>query len=535
MTVSSVVLIGFHDQGNLGIGYLASTLTSQGYRVEVLDFRQGEEAILSRIATTQPLLIGFSLIFQFFLSRFARLASYLRRHGVECLFCVGGHFPTLRHEQVLDAVPELDFVVRCEGEVTLVELVERLARGRDWRDVAGIAYRGDTGVVKTPPRPLITDLDTLPHPARPLESLAVLGKRTSPLLASRGCSRDCSFCSIRQFYHQSPGKLVRVRRPASVVEEMKGLYEEHGVSIFLFQDDDFPVGGRFGQRWIGQFVEALRAEGLYGRILWKISCRADEVTPALFAELRKAGLYLVYLGLESGTAAGLEVLNKRLGVEDNLRAVETLQALDLGLAFGFMLFEPASTFDSILANVGFLRHIVGDGRTPAVFGRMLPYAGTPIEHALTREGRLRGNMENPDYAFLDPRLDAYFSIVNDLTHDWIHGSDAVATRLTWAWQEYWVLQRLFPPLDGLPAYEGVLRSCTKASNACLLDAVEESCRIFATGRRTVSPIAKRLKAGHRFSDKILAARDAFILRNQDTLLAALETARSAPTEVCAMP
>ena len=98
-------------------------------------------------------------------------------------------------------------------------------------------------------RHLIHDLDTLPWPDREYEPEAILGQRAMPILASRGCSRTCSFCSIHVFYRAAPGKVVRLRKPRRVVEEMLHLHHEKGINIFLFQDDDFPVFGNAWRRW----------------------------------------------------------------------------------------------------------------------------------------------------------------------------------------------------------------------------------------------------------------------------------------------
>src|SRR5450759_3727243 len=95
----SAVLIGFQDQGNLGLGYLASTLAERGFVAQTIDFRRGRESILEAVRETKPLLVGFSLIFQYFLPQFAQLASYLRDNGVDRHFCVGGHFPSLRYDE----------------------------------------------------------------------------------------------------------------------------------------------------------------------------------------------------------------------------------------------------------------------------------------------------------------------------------------------------------------------------------------------------------------------------------------------------
>ena len=133
----------------------------------------------------------------------------------------------------------------------------------------------------------------------------------------------------------------------------------------------FRFGDEFGRRWVAQFIDSLREQGLYGKVVWKISCRSDEVEPELFARLRDAGLYVVYLGIESGNETGLRALNKQLRLDDSLRAVRILTDLDLCFTYGFMLFDPSSTFDSVRENMAFLRRITR-GRRRA--GRVLPYA-----------------------------------------------------------------------------------------------------------------------------------------------------------------
>lgn len=524
MTPPSAVLIGFQDQGNLGVGYLAATLAQHGFTARMLDFRQEADSILETVRAEQPVLVGFSLIFQYYLPQFAQLAAYLRDNGVTCHFCAGGHFPSLRSAEVLNASPALDSVVRGEGELTLIELMTCLAEKRDWHQVAGLGYRGERQCVLTPARALIAQLDDVPYPVRPADDQAVLGRKVSPLLASRGCARHCAFCSIRQFYAQGQGQQVRVRSPAKVAEEMRVLHEERHTRIFLFQDDDFPIWGAFGRRWAEQFIESLQAEGLIGRVIWKISCRADEVERDLFARLRAAGLYTVYLGLESGNAAGLRTLNKGLQVDDSLRAVATLEELDLFFCYGFMLLDPSSTFDAVRANVAFLELIAGAGSTAALFCRMLPYAGTPIEARLAEEGRLRGNVVEPDYAFADPRMDGFFEALHEATAGWIHGPDALVSQFNWAWQEYWVLRRLFPPLAGLASYAEALRVITRRGNEYLLRFVTATATAFEQGPDERPPTDEVKATAQALADQLLAERDAFILQNQATLLGALQSA-----------
>lgn len=519
-----IILIGFQRHSNLGLGYLASTLRKHGYRVEVYDFEADRTQILKGAIELSPLLIGFSLIFQSYVFHFRSLMQYLRNGGVGCHFTMGGHFPSLSYQRTLDLLPELDSVVRFEGEWTLLEMVDLLSTGRDWHEIQGIAYRGDNGVTATEMRALIHDLDILPYPERTLRRNAVLGRHATPILASRGCARTCSFCSIHMFYRTAPGKVVRTRAPAEVVREMRFLFEEHGISIFLFQDDDFPLFGAVWRRWAREFLEELHRNGLPGRVVWKINCRADAVELELFREMRAAGLYMVYMGLESGTDEGLKTLHKQITVEQNIKAVETLKEIGAIFEFGFMLLDPGSTFESVRANLQFLRRIVGDGSAAAGFGRMVPYDGTPIKDELERSGRLRGDVSKPDYDFLDPRLtDFYEEIIHivDVT-GWTHGYGALSPALNFAWDEVAILEQLFQAIPGLPDYRETVRDITRASNEVLLRIVEDTSYVFSDGRSSIWSADELRSQSRRFTDRLLTARNAFVLKNQGLILESLQ-------------
>ena len=90
-----VVLVGYQDQGNLGMGYLAAVLQEHGHTVELIDVREGAQRIADRFKDRPPLVVGFSLIFQFFLPQFRRVATRLRQAGVTSHFTIGGHYPSL--------------------------------------------------------------------------------------------------------------------------------------------------------------------------------------------------------------------------------------------------------------------------------------------------------------------------------------------------------------------------------------------------------------------------------------------------------
>src|SRR5690349_19653239 len=521
-----VMLVGFQHMGNLGLGYLAAVLRRSGYDVQVVDIEQDPAEIVRLACELKPVLIGFSLIFQFFIDRYAALLYLLRSNDIDCHFTMGGHFPSLSYEQTLELVPELDSVVRFEGEMTLLELVEAVVSGKDWREIHGLAHRDDAGaVVITRPRALLEDLDQLPYPERDYEMESVLGRSIMPILASRGCARTCSFCSIHTFYRAAPGRIVRTRKPAEVVREMVMLHEERGTTIFLFQDDDFPLFGQVWRRWANEFVDELHRSGLSRKVIWKMNCRADAVDRDLFIRMRDAGLYLVYMGLESGSEQGLETLHKQITVAQNVKAVETLKSIGLMFEYGFMLLDPSSTFESIREHIQFLRTILADGCLPVTFCRMLPYDGTPIKDELVRTGRLRGDVCNPDYDFLDPRVGEFYEELTRVVSlsGWIHGLKAVTTQLGWAWHEVATMERLFPKLPGVEEYKETLRGITKRSNALLLHVVEDLSYRFSDNRPlTWSPEAVE-QSREQFLDELLRERDTFVYANETIFIDTLES------------
>ncbi len=511
-TAADVVLIGYQDQGNLGMGYLAAVLQQRGYVVDMVDIRDGAESIATRLIGRPPLVVGFSLIFQYFLPQYRRLATMLRDIGITSHFTMGGHYPSLCHDELLRNFPELDSVVRYEGEQTLPELVDRIRDGGDWRQISGIAYLVDREIVVTEPRPLVHDLDTLPFPYRPYEPEQIGGYKTLPLLASRGCARRCSFCSIHTFYRTAPGKVVRARKPEKIVEEMIGLQQRFGARVFLFQDDDFPLWGNAGRRWADELIGRIHDSGLNRSAVWKISCRGEYVEPELFSRLRDAGLFLVYMGIESGVDQGLKILHKEMTVEQNLGAIRTLKEVGIQFSYGFMLFDPSSTFDSVRENVGFLRKIVGDGSAAATFCRMLPYGGTPIRDHLAREGRLRGDLTHPDYEFLDTRLNEYYLLLDRAMAPWIH-NDGISNEFNYALDEFEAMRRLVPGLEQTEVYGAELRSLIAETNERLFRLVEESSIAFERGDRSlINP--KETKAWvEEARARLVSARNNFVAEN----------------------
>src|SRR5262245_7158122 len=194
---TQIVLVGFQDQDNLGLRYLLSSVQQAGFRGRIVTYQADPAPLVDLVLREPPEVIGLSLIFQYMAPDFGVVIQALRDAGVTAHITMGGHYPSFDYAEVLHRMPGLDSIVRFEGEPTVIELMQRLDSGADWRSVQGLAFRQGDEVIATPLRPSVADLDTLPWPARDDIDYQAHELPTASVLGSRGCPWDCSFCSIR--------------------------------------------------------------------------------------------------------------------------------------------------------------------------------------------------------------------------------------------------------------------------------------------------------------------------------------------------
>ena len=406
-----VLLVGAEELENLSTRYLAAVLRQHGYTVEIAPFSTADEmdAVVQRAQATHPRLVGLSIIFQYRAPEFFALADELRRVLPHAHITTGGHFPTFAARELLRDNLALNSVVRGEGEFTLLELVQYLETAETWDSILGLSFRRDDRIVNNAPRPLIADLDALPFPSRDTLPQQHLGIGVSPIVGSRGCYRDCAFCSIRAFYGGSRGQLQRFRSVPNLVDEMEILYHPFGVRFFIFNDDEwFPPGDARVQR-IDDLERELTRRKL--DLIMSVKCRADDVDENLFRRLLDLGVTRAYVGVESGSDHSLRTLNKKTTVAQNRRALEVLNRVGMLADFGLIFFDPDSTMEDVRANLDFFRAMAGDGQAPLSFGRMEVYAGTPMLDRLTREGRLTGDYMAWNYTIADPRVELLFRMM----------------------------------------------------------------------------------------------------------------------------
>jgi len=482
MVQQPVVFIALKEFDNLGVGYIAAILSEEGFDTRIIDFRTRKEDILRILHDLDPLIVGFSVIYQYHISQFIDLVGYLRDGGIKCHFTAGGHYASIRYKELFELIPGLDSVVRFEGEYTFTELVKKISSGADWQNTDGIAFRSDGHIIDSPLRPLEKDLDKFPFPLRSFPaSEYAFTRKFATIIAGRGCVHACSFCNLKEFFRMAGGPMKRLRDPRMVVKEIKWLYAEKGCSVFLFQDDDFPVKTGQDSSWVITFCEELKKEDLDGRIMWKINCRPDEVEEDLFKLMKYKGLFLVFLGVDDGTEEGLKRLNKHLTIERSISGIDIIKKLQIGFDYGFMLFQPSSTYLSININLDFLRIVCGDGYTPLTYLKLMPYYETQVERDLINEGRLKNIPGCMDYDFTDESMNLYYGFTADCFREWQRAPDGFVNISKWARNYFAVYLKYFGLTEVPKAIQNDVTKTISEGNMFLLNIMKELARGFASG------------------------------------------------------
>jgi len=428
------------EEEHLGLGYLAAAARSEGHEVTVFDatpHRLPPAAVARRVLGLgaagpraegrEAGLIGVSVIFQELIPSAMALIAELRRLGFSGHITIGGHPPTFLYRELCRDFTGFDSVVIGEGEATFTDLLRALDAGDDWRRLpglvdaealrrrldAGLDADGAAAAAEPTPRPLVADLDELPFPARDtLPEFTSRPRGAASVLRSRGCYGDCSFCDVRAFYAALPGSAWRVRSAANVADEVEMLMRDHGIERIRFWDDNFIGPGRRGR----EAAEELAREFLRRRLKvpFSFECRVTDVDRDLFRLLKEAGLRKVFLGIESVVQRQLDLYNKKVTVEDNRRALRTLEELGLETTVGMIMFDPDTTMDELGANLEFLREVFGSWaevrkRVAQPWNRLQVFAGTPIEKTLREQGRLKGDYVRYGYEFTDPTVRALYA------------------------------------------------------------------------------------------------------------------------------
>ena len=320
---------------NLGILYLAAALRRSfpGIQILYLESYLSLREHLRGLSEFAPDFYGLS----FASLRCPEAAVTIRKvheqHPKLPIVC-GGPYPTARARELLEQLP-VNVCARGEGEDTLCELLKAYIHGTPWANVAGIVFRDEAGLRETPPRPLIRDLDSIPHPAWDLVDFRrYTGNyqyRASPstaLIASRGCPYDCVFCANPVWKLSKP--FIRLRSAKDIVNEVRALYGL-GIREISIRSDEFNPH----LPWALDVCRALAEADLPG-LFFQANLRADKVTDELGAALKQANFWLVQLGIESGNQRTLDGIGKHITLEEVVKACRCFKRHGLSV-YGYIM------------------------------------------------------------------------------------------------------------------------------------------------------------------------------------------------------
>jgi radical SAM superfamily enzyme YgiQ (UPF0313 family) len=379
----------------VGTLMVAAMLQRAGHFVKFINGAfLAHEQVLAELERFQPNFVGiYATTFGWNKAK-TTAADLRKRIGDKCFICAGGPYPIAVQARCLgDACPDIDAVVTGEGELTVLEIVERLLLGRSLEGVLGVAWRDGRRIVQNPQRPLIPDLDSLPFPAR--ELLGDAGRYIPPpgtyrkrpvavMITSRGCNRHCIYCFQLDKERKSG---IRYRSVGNVMEEIEHLIR-NGYREIKFLDDTFAADyGRALE--IAQEIQKRRLS-----IAWFASACVNQVDKKLLKAFHDAGCWAILFGAESGVQKNLNTIRKGTTLEQIRTAVRTAQDVGLRVSTPFMFGIPGETYHEGLETIDFAVKLNPD---MANFHAITPFPGTYLYDNLERFGTLSEDLADFTY------------------------------------------------------------------------------------------------------------------------------------------
>jgi anaerobic magnesium-protoporphyrin IX monomethyl ester cyclase len=464
---------------------------------------------VERVTAFAPQIAGLSMVYSSRGREFCRLAQALRNDGYEGHLIAGGHFASFNCERLLQDFPAFDSVALGEGEETICALADNLEGAST---IPGLCYRqSDGSIALNPSKGNADNLDRLPFPKR-ATFRKYFDKPTAAILGSRGCWRNCAYCSISAWYKRVGGKRFRVRSVDNIVAEMKELYSRHGVRIFEFLDDNFFLPNpESALHRFEALRRGLKREGVEGSAI-AVHARPDSITYDSMRVVDDMGLLGVGLGVDNASDNGLRNLNRECTLDQIRSSLQILGDFDVMVAYNILMFEPDTVMDDILTNLRFIeRHMEYAFHVTSV--KVL--VGTGFEARLRAEGRLLGDPLGFHYRIKDRRSHVYWQIATHVLWRRNLGGSGLREfnrRIDFGLQ----MVRRFRPQGLTQTLRADVRSLIKQTN---LDTYQRLCRMYdfvaavdPLDNPAIRGFARQMREGVDAADARLRARAGRVAR-----------------------
>lgn len=391
----------------IGVAYLASALRQAGHRVTVIDSigENSDQAValdgnlMLRGLTFQEVvaripkdtdLIGISGMFSSEWVQIRKMVNLIGEHFPKTFTVCGGEHFTAAPELSMEYCPNISAIVLGEGEVSLVELVNVLEKGGDVASVKGLVLRKDGKFVRTGTRARVKTVDEIPQPAWDLIPLntyldkglsyGVNRGRSMPMLASRGCPYQCTFCSNPMMW---TNRWI-ARDPIKVVDEI-----EQYVTLYKVNNVDFYDLTAIVQKdWIVEFCKELVRRNI--NITWQLpsGTRSEAIDSEVSQWLFKAGCRNLNYAPESGSIKTLERIKKKVKLPRLIESLRGAVAAGLNVKMNIIIGLPDETHWDVWKTLLFLVRLSFHGAHDVSIGVFAPYPGSELYERLVKEGRI---------------------------------------------------------------------------------------------------------------------------------------------------
>jgi anaerobic magnesium-protoporphyrin IX monomethyl ester cyclase len=380
----------------IGLPYLSAVLKNDGHTVKGLNLNQipGKETDIIKVCVLSEnydavLLGGLSL----FYPHIRDYITTIRKADPRCKIIVGGGIITAQ-PKIMFGLLKPDFTVIGEGEKTVRELIEYLHDPEMWQNIDGIGYEKDGIYRQTRDRDSIKNLDNLPFPDFDLfgyryylnrcNPLTYTGfdiedhPRPYPILASRSCPFDCTFC-----FHPI-GKIHRRRSIENIMEEIREAIPKYRINILIFYDETItPDKVRMIElcRQIKEFARTIP-----WKLHWIGNIRVNSTDEETIKVMSESGCHMVSTGLESYSQKVLDSMNKRTSPAEINMALTTLAKYHIAPQGTFIFGDPAETFDTARTTLDFYIHRQDIIRGAVGLGFIIPFQGSALYKYCVRTG-----------------------------------------------------------------------------------------------------------------------------------------------------
>ncbi|MHB8910943.1 MAG: B12-binding domain-containing radical SAM protein [Syntrophales bacterium] len=351
-----------------GISSIAVYLEQENHTVILANLSQhgaikGADVILKE----KPDAVAVS-IFSFNRTESFRLIRELKRKNKNLIIIAGGQHPTFLHERILSEYPEIDYIVRGEGEAATAELLRDLKSHERCRVIT---------------KERIADLDSLPVPTMFKGKMIGVNphEQFRYIITTRGCPSKCRYCSSPYFW----GRKVTYRSPANIMAELKYIQEKYGIIYFSIRDDNFTIN----KERVLEFCRLLGESGTY--MMWNCQARVDTVDLEMLIAMKRCGLEHIQFGVESGSEKILRLYDKATSLEKIRRASEAARKAGVCLSFYLMAGMEDEEDADIDRTISLIRSTLPHD---AIVSPVAYYPGTEIYESAKREGKIDDTIWN---------------------------------------------------------------------------------------------------------------------------------------------